>query len=62
MKDGHEACNKMAEGELLPESGAACVANLPADFRLINDELKADLDVLDQQLSFHFVSICSAEE
>ena len=52
----------MAEGELLPESGAACVANLPADFRLINDELKADLDVLDQQLSFHFVSICSAEE
>lgn len=52
----------MAEGEPLPQSGVTRVANLPVNWQLYNAELKADLDILHSQLSFHFVSICTAEE
>ena len=52
----------MAGGDPLPESGAALVANLPIDWRVVNADLQADLDVLHHQLSSRSISISAAEE
>ena len=47
-----------AVGDPLPESGAALVANLPINWRVVNADLQADLDVLHHQLSSRSISIC----
>ena len=46
----------MAGGDPLPVSGAALVANLPIDWRVVNADLEADLDVLHHQLLLAYIA------